>query len=637
VTAQRPQNVIQRDIDEPVWKAAHMRLVTTPRGDEGVTPSSAMQDTALVQRLVDLSRSVQPDDLGRARQIARQALEIARSINDVVGEAGGVYRLASIAFFDGDAQQALSLALDARGLARRAGAPVVEAWALNLIGLVHLNAGNHDQALARCLEALDACRRSGDRSDEGTLLNAIALIHERLGDLDRARATYADALRLADELHADAQRALTLTNLAHVHLTAGDYEQVVLVGRLAIELCNRYAPLFEPEALAFVAQAHDALGEHDDALELFDRALAAHQELIDGGGEVSLTADIEILLARGRGRLTSRGPAAAIDDLCEALRRAEESNQKALAMEAHGALLRAYKEAGRVDRALFHAEARFALHQELFNAGTDARIRTLQVTYDTENSRQQTESLQLRTSELEEMVRKRTSDLEAYQIETLERLAILGEFRDTDTGEHTVRVGDMCGRLAKTMGLDQEYCDRLQVAARLHDIGKVGIPDSILLKPGPLTADEFEIMKTHTTIGALILSGSSSPLVQIAEEVALNHHERWDGGGYPNGHHGDAIPLSGRICTVADVFDALTSERPYKRAWALDEAVRYIARAAGTQFDPAIVDAFLDVMSIDHPEIEVPLVAEPLLTPPQVSTQRSMSGAHLTPVSSTGT
>ena len=608
-----------------------MRLITTPKGDEALAPSNAIQDGALVQRLVDLSRSVQPDDLVRAAQIANQAVEIARTIHDVVGEAGAVYRLASIAFFEGDAAKALSLALDACGLAKRGSAPVVQAWALNLMGLVHLNAGNHDQALARCLEALDACRLSGDRSDEGTLLNAIALIYERLGDLDRARATYGDALRLADELHADAQRALTLTNLAHLHLTAGNYDQVVLAGRLAIELCRRYAPLFEPEALAFVAQAHDALGEHDEAVELFDQALAAHAELSIGGGEVSVTADIEILLARGKGRLASRGPGAAIDDLLEALRRAEVSNQRALALEAHGTLQAAYKEAGRLDRALFHAEARFALHQELFNAGTDARIRTLQVLHDTEHSRQQAELLQLRTSELEALVQVRTKDLESYQIETLERLAILGEFRDTDTGDHTVRVGDMCGRLAETMGLDQDYCDRLRVAARLHDIGKVGIPDSILLKPGPLTAEEFEMMKTHTTIGARILSGSASPLVQIAEEVALNHHERWDGAGYPNRRSGETIPLSGRICTVADVFDALTSARPYKRAWAIDEAVRYIARAAGTQFDPAVVDAFMDVMSIEHPEIEVPLVPEPLLTPPQPSTQRTMSGRAMSP------
>jgi putative two-component system response regulator len=130
----------------------------------------------------------------------------------------------------------------------------------------------------------------------------------------------------------------------------------------------------------------------------------------------------------------------------------------------------------------------------------------------------------------------------------------------------------------------------------LHDIGKVAIPDSILLKPGPLSPAEFEVMKTHTTVGARILSGSHSPLVQLAQEVALNHHERWDGTGYPRQIGATEVPLSGRICAVADVFDALTSERVYKKAWAVDDAVRYIARGAGTQFDPTVVEAFMRIV-----------------------------------------
>jgi putative two-component system response regulator len=219
----------------------------------------------------------------------------------------------------------------------------------------------------------------------------------------------------------------------------------------------------------------------------------------------------------------------------------------------------------------------------------------LQVAHEAEESRQQAEILRLRTSELEGLVRGRTIELEQFQLEALERLAILGEFRDTDTGEHTARVGDMCAEIAHLLGQDPAWSERLRSAARLHDIGKVAIPDSILLKPGPLTPAEFEVMKTHTTLGARILSGSTSPLVQLAEEVALNHHERWDGLGYPNQIGATDVPLSGRICAVADVFDALTSERVYKKAWAVDDAVRYIARAAGTQFDPTVVDAFMKI------------------------------------------
>ncbi|HRE02575.1 MAG TPA: HD domain-containing protein, partial [Ilumatobacteraceae bacterium] len=133
--------------------------------------------------------------------------------------------------------------------------------------------------------------------------------------------------------------------------------------------------------------------------------------------------------------------------------------------------------------------------------------------------------------------------------------------------------------------------------ARLHDIGKVAVPDAILLKPGPLSVDEFEVMKTHTTIGAQILSGSTSSLIQLGAVVALNHHERWDGTGYPAGLSGTDIPRSGRIVTVADVFDALTSVRVYKHAWSQADALAYIAGARGTQFEPEVVDAFIRVIT----------------------------------------
>jgi putative two-component system response regulator len=241
-------------------------------------------------------------------------------------------------------------------------------------------------------------------------------------------------------------------------------------------------------------------------------------------------------------------------------------------------------------------DLKFETNQLIFNEGTDIRIKTLQVAHEAEESRQQAEILRLRTSELEGLVLGRTTELEQFQLEALERLAILGEFRDTDTGEHTTRVGDMCGEIAELLGQDHAWCERLRLAARLHDIGKVAIPDSILLKPGPLSPAEFEVMKTHTTVGARILSGSHSPLVQLAQEVALNHHERWDGTGYPRQIGATEVPLSGRMCAVADVFDALTSERVYKKAWAIDDAVRYIARGAGTQFDPTVVEAFMRIV-----------------------------------------
>jgi putative two-component system response regulator len=193
---------------------------------------------------------------------------------------------------------------------------------------------------------------------------------------------------------------------------------------------------------------------------------------------------------------------------------------------------------------------------------------------------------------LADRVKERTRELEAERVETLERLALAAEFRDDDTGQHTKRVGRISALLARALGLPEAHVERIRHAAPLHDIGKIGIPDQILLKPGQLTPEEFEIIKTHTTIGAKILLGSRSPLLQMAEEIALTHHERWDGGGYA-GLAGEAIPLAGRIVALADVFDALTHDRPYKRAWPVEEALAWIAGQRGRQFDPAVVEAFL--------------------------------------------
>jgi putative two-component system response regulator len=196
---------------------------------------------------------------------------------------------------------------------------------------------------------------------------------------------------------------------------------------------------------------------------------------------------------------------------------------------------------------------------------------------------------------LERRVHERTKDLEEAQTETFERLALAAEFRDDATGDHTRRVGSMAALIAETLGLPADEVATLRRAAALHDIGKIGVPDAILLAPRSLTEQEFEIVKTHTTIGARILSGSRSPALRMAEIVAWSHHERWDGSGY-GGIAGSDIPVVGRITTVADVFDALTHERPYKTAWPLEAAIEEIQRVRGRQFDPDMVDAFMQIL-----------------------------------------
>jgi putative two-component system response regulator len=203
--------------------------------------------------------------------------------------------------------------------------------------------------------------------------------------------------------------------------------------------------------------------------------------------------------------------------------------------------------------------------------------------------------LQRQNQTLEQRVRDRTAALHEAQLEVLRRLALAAEYRDDDTGQHTQRVGRMAALLASRLGHAEDDVELIELAAPLHDVGKIGLPDAILLKPGKLTPDEFAQMKLHTKIGARILAGSSSPLLQMAEMIARYHHERWDGSGY-EGLAGEAIPEVARIVAIADVFDALTHVRPYKRAWPLGEAVEELHRQSGYQFDPRMVPVFLEVL-----------------------------------------
>jgi putative two-component system response regulator len=201
--------------------------------------------------------------------------------------------------------------------------------------------------------------------------------------------------------------------------------------------------------------------------------------------------------------------------------------------------------------------------------------------------------LQRHAERLEDRVKARTAQLEEARIEILERLALAAEYRDDATGEHTRRVGQQSAALANALGLSLDEIEDIRRAAPLHDVGKIAMPDSILLKEGPLTDDQMDTVREHPTIGARILSGSRVPMLLIAEEIALNHHECWDGGGYPNGLKGEEIPMAARIVSIVDVFDSLTHVRPYKRAWTEDEALDEIESLSGSKFDPQVAEAFL--------------------------------------------
>lgn len=199
-------------------------------------------------------------------------------------------------------------------------------------------------------------------------------------------------------------------------------------------------------------------------------------------------------------------------------------------------------------------------------------------------------------SVLEEMVRMRTESLKQTRLQVVQRLGRAAEYRDNETGLHIVRMSQVSALLAKSMGWSEDRCELMLHASPMHDIGKIGIRDAILLKPGKLTAEEFETMKTHASIGADMLDGDASELLQLAFTIALTHHEKWDGSGYPAGLAGEAIAQAGRIVAVADVFDALTSARPYKKAWPMADALAYLNENSGKHFDPEVVAHFMRLL-----------------------------------------
>ncbi len=212
---------------------------------------------------------------------------------------------------------------------------------------------------------------------------------------------------------------------------------------------------------------------------------------------------------------------------------------------------------------------------------------------------------------LDHRVLERTVELQMAQqqlhenrLQVVRRLGRAAEFRDNETGLHIIRMSKIAALLGRAAGMNDEDCDLLLNAAPMHDIGKIGIPDDILLKPGRFDADEWRIMQSHVQIGADILSGDDSRLLVMAAEIALTHHEKWDGSGYPNGLKGEEIPLVGRLCALADVFDALTSKRPYKPAWSEPDALEYLVAESGRHFDPNMIEHFLalfpKIASIRH-------------------------------------
>ena len=550
-----------------------------------------------VRGLLDDARIAEADDLIRSRSLVQQARVLARSTGDQPGEAEALYRLASVTYQLGQLDEAFGLALEARDLARRCAAPVVEVWALNLVGIVHHQAGNYSQALESLLQALEIYRSTSDLNDLGNLLNTIAAVQHSLRDTDRAIVTYEAALEANRKSPRRGFDAITLANMAKVRAERQENLLAISLGEAALEIAREHLPEHVAEILANLAEAYADLQLLPQATACLDEADESLARIAAQLTRTPPAAQVAVLIARGRVSIAQTDVANAIATLERAVAVAQQNDFADMELVAHGLLAEVLKSLGRYEEALQHREASARIHEQIFNRDTDLRIKTLQISHDTLAARDQAELLRVRTTELEHLVTARTQDLEEQHYEAFERLAVIAEYRDPDSGEHSSRVGELAYEIALALGEDSGWADELRLAGRLHDVGKVGVPDSILQKPGALTDAEFEIMKTHTTIGATVFAGSKSTLIQLAAEVAISHHERWDGSGYPFGLAADKIPLSGRIVAVADVYDALVTVHRYKHAWTSSDAVDHMVAGKGTQFEPRIVDALVEVIA----------------------------------------
>ena len=575
---------------------------------EQATTATGPSASEAVRELLAQALADQEANPFAARQHALQARVLARADNDRVGEAEALYRLASLAHAAGEPEDAFGLAVEASELASITGHRGLEAWAVHLLGVVHYQASNFSDALEHCMRALELYQAAGDGSDAGNIMNTIAAIYHSMGDTDRAIVTYEQALAAVEPYGRTEIEALVMGNIARIRSQRSEYLAAVSMGRKAVEIARAHQPSIVTNLLADLAEAYMGLADHAKAAECFAEARKVFEQRSEAGNEPSPAAQLGVLVAEGRVALRRGALDEAIATLQAALDTSERSESREYELEINDLLASAFKRSGRFEEALEARERHDAQYREMFTHATDLRLRTLQVAHETANARNQAEILRLRTSDIdtEHLAGDTLVDetwINGQTMEAFAQLAMLIEYRDSGVIEHTDRVADLAAEIAHALGKSPEWCEQLRLAARLHDVGKVAVPDSVLRKTGPLTIEEYELMKAHTSMGHRILAATSTPMFQMAAEIAQSHHEWWDGGGYPLGIRGRSIALSGRIVSVADVFDALCSERPYKRAWDVGEAARFVISGRGHQFDPDVVDAFVAVIRARLPEL----------------------------------
>ena len=558
------------------------------------------------------------DPLGRAEaetlagrvNLTRGALEPASSILQLAVarvqdnpapealalHASALNHLASVQHHQGQDGEALASLERALRLWRQLNNPTGQAHCLTNIGNIQTWLGQYHTATAALREAYGLYQRQlGDARSEAFVLHSLAHLHHLQQDHAAAVEVAGAAVDAARASRDDTVLATTLLNLGTFAITAAQLDTASASLHEALDLSRAAGyRVGELSSLDSLGSLFEQQGELVAARAAYQAALDIALEIQDAQGELEGRLHLGRLLLKQR----DFGPARV--QLEHSLALAQEAQHPTEAAQAHEALADLAREQQDFRREAQHLSALRGIERELFDEQRARQTRNLTVQFEVERARHDAELYRLRTAveqdarlAAEQLVQERTAELARSQREVVTRLAIAAEYRDDTTGDHTRRVGRFAARIARGLGWDEARASVLGVAARLHDVGKIGIPDAVLLKRGGLTAPEYTQMQQHTLIGARILSGGRSELLLLAEEIALTHHERWDGRGYPRGLAGEQIPEAGRIVAVADVYDALTHARPYKAAWTPEAALEEITRQAGSQFDPQVVEVAL--------------------------------------------
>ena len=563
--------------------------------------------TEHLNRLIQLAESLSQTEPRQALVPASEAMKLARSLNDEGALAQSLRWLGSSHYFLSEYELALKYSLEAVEIARRSEDLLTTSECERISGLVYLDQGKLSEALERFEVSLELSQYLQNASGISSALNNIAIIYYAFEENERALEYHTRNLELSKSI-GNTRSIIPASNaigLIHLELAEGksekDPERAEEL-RIALDLFEQALELsretqFRQAEIALlnnIGCVYMARHEPQKALEFFDRQLEVAQAFGDRKRFANGIVD------SGRAHLALGHLDLAFDLIWEAHQAFEEVGAQDELAKTHKDLSAIFEARGNIALALEHFKKFHILEATVKSEAAKQRTQTLAAKFDLEKSRLESEMYRLRTTELEVKVQERTQDVMDAQFEMLERLANAAEFRDSDTGTHTRRVGRIAAAVGARLGIPSEDALLLRSAAQLHDIGKIGIPDSILFKKGALTNAEWEIMQSHTTLGATMLEAGKSRLLQMAEEIALTHHERWDGTGYPRGLAGSDIPLNGRVVAVVDMFDALLSERPYKGAWSRSDALHEIKRVAGTHFDPEVVRTFLDVIEADE-------------------------------------